>query len=314
MMQILAKSIRAFQSGEGEVLQQECLWLFEEKPRGLACLENSEQKNTLVIGEREVTQLCPTVCNPMDCSLPGSSTHGIFQARTLKWVASSFSRGSSWPRDQTWVSFSLQADSTVWATREAPIINYREVPAIRSDQIRSVAQLCPTLCCPCNKWGQNSIAFECGDKNWVLNPWNNDWTEKVCWLVLSEADFEKELGIQVTYCKSLQGKNVKGGRSWVKQRKPPDFEADLRGNVRRSRIEQGELQTIIWIMTQIWGSVGQPNGELPSKSFPWGIPVFLRCWLGLPLDGVTSAQTEEDLEGTMLLLSRFSRVRLCVTP
>ena len=40
----------------------------------------------------------------MDCSLPGSSVHGMFQARVLEWVAISFSRGSSWPRDQTLVS------------------------------------------------------------------------------------------------------------------------------------------------------------------------------------------------------------------
>ena len=43
----------------------------------------------------EVTQSCPTLCDPMDCSLPGSSVHGIFQARVLEWVAISFSRGSS---------------------------------------------------------------------------------------------------------------------------------------------------------------------------------------------------------------------------
>ena len=52
----------------------------------------------------EVTQLCLTLCNPMDCSLPGSSVHGIFQARILEWVAMSFSRRSSWPRDRTHVS------------------------------------------------------------------------------------------------------------------------------------------------------------------------------------------------------------------
>ena len=43
----------------------------------------------------EVAQSCPTLCDPMDCSLPGSSVHGIFQARVLQWVAISFSRGSS---------------------------------------------------------------------------------------------------------------------------------------------------------------------------------------------------------------------------
>ena len=51
-----------------------------------------------------VAQLCPTLCNPMDCSPAGSSVHEIFQARILEWVAISFSRGSSQPRDRTWVS------------------------------------------------------------------------------------------------------------------------------------------------------------------------------------------------------------------
>ena len=43
------------------------------------------------------TQSCPTLCDPMDGKLPGSSFHGIFQARILEWVAISYSRGSSWP-------------------------------------------------------------------------------------------------------------------------------------------------------------------------------------------------------------------------
>ena len=53
--------------------------------------------------ESEVAQSCPTLCDPMDCSLPGSSIHGIFQARVLEWVAIFFSRGSSQPRDRTQV-------------------------------------------------------------------------------------------------------------------------------------------------------------------------------------------------------------------
>ena len=52
----------------------------------------------------EVAQSCPTVWDTMDCSLPHSSIHGIFQARVLEWVAISFSRGSSQPRDRTQVS------------------------------------------------------------------------------------------------------------------------------------------------------------------------------------------------------------------
>ena len=52
----------------------------------------------------EVAQSCATLCDPMDCSPPGSSVHGIFQARVLDWVAISFSRVSSQTRDQTRVS------------------------------------------------------------------------------------------------------------------------------------------------------------------------------------------------------------------
>ena len=49
-------------------------------------------------------QSCPTLYDPMDCSLPGSSVHGTLQARILEWVAIPLSRGSSRPRDRTWVS------------------------------------------------------------------------------------------------------------------------------------------------------------------------------------------------------------------
>ena len=52
----------------------------------------------------EVAQSCPTLCDPMACSLLGSSVHGIFQAIVLEWIVISFSRGSSQPRDQTQVS------------------------------------------------------------------------------------------------------------------------------------------------------------------------------------------------------------------
>ena len=59
----------------------------------------------------EVAQSCPTLCNPMDRSPPGSPIPGILQARTLEWVAISFSRGSFQPRDRThvqtstWISY-----------------------------------------------------------------------------------------------------------------------------------------------------------------------------------------------------------------
>ena len=66
----------------------------------------------------EVTQLCSTLCDPMDYSLPVSSVHGIFQAKVLEWVVISFSRESSWPRDWTQVSCIAGRFFIIWATRE----------------------------------------------------------------------------------------------------------------------------------------------------------------------------------------------------
>ena len=62
-----------------------------------------------------VAQSCPTLCDPTDCSPPGSPVHGIFQARVLEWVAISFSRESSLPRDWTQVSHIVDRCFTVWA-------------------------------------------------------------------------------------------------------------------------------------------------------------------------------------------------------
>ena len=67
--------------------------------------------------ESEVAQSCPTLCDPMDHSLPGSSVHGILQARILEWVAIPFSRVSSQPRNRTLVSCIADRRFTVWATQ-----------------------------------------------------------------------------------------------------------------------------------------------------------------------------------------------------
>ena len=66
-----------------------------------------------------VTQSCLTLCDPMDCSLPGSSIPGILQARILKWIAMPSSSGSSQPRDRTQVFYIAGRFFTIWATREA---------------------------------------------------------------------------------------------------------------------------------------------------------------------------------------------------
>ena len=72
--------------------------------------------------ESEVADLCLTLGDPMDCSLPCSFIHGIFQARILEWVAISFSRGPSWPRDWTQVSCIRGRPITIWATRESSFL------------------------------------------------------------------------------------------------------------------------------------------------------------------------------------------------
>ena len=68
-----------------------------------------------------VAQSCPTPCDPMGYGLPGSSVHGILQARILEWVAIPFSRGTSQPRTQTLVSCIAGGFFTAWDTKEAPV-------------------------------------------------------------------------------------------------------------------------------------------------------------------------------------------------
>ena len=69
--------------------------------------------------ESEVAQPGLTLCDPMVCSSPGSSIHGIFQGRILEWIATSFSRGSSRPRNWTRISHIVGRLFIVWSTREA---------------------------------------------------------------------------------------------------------------------------------------------------------------------------------------------------
>ena len=94
-----------------------CPWDSPGKNTGVGC--HFLIQCVKVKSESEVSQSCPTLCDPMDCSLQGSSAHGILQAGILEWVVIPFSRGSSLPRDQTSVSCIADRFFTVWATREA---------------------------------------------------------------------------------------------------------------------------------------------------------------------------------------------------
>ena len=87
---------------------------------------NLEVGASVVISESVSCSVVFSSCVPLDCSPPGSSVHGILQARILEWVVIPFSRGSSWPRDRTPVSCIAGRFFTVWATREA-WLNYTYV-------------------------------------------------------------------------------------------------------------------------------------------------------------------------------------------
>ena len=94
-----------------------------------------------------VAQSCLTLCDPMDCSLLGSSLHGIIQAGILEWVAISFSRGSSWLRDQTQVSCIAGRSFTVWCK---PIIGNQINPWQQRQTFNFLCHLTTLSCWNCN--------------------------------------------------------------------------------------------------------------------------------------------------------------------
>ena len=80
-----------------------------------------------------VTQSCPILCDPMNCSVPGSSVHGIFQARILEWGSTPSSKGSFWPRD--WILYIFHGYVNSLSLRHL-------------GNLSELTQFCPTLCNP----------------------------------------------------------------------------------------------------------------------------------------------------------------------
>ena len=99
-----------------DILLYSVLWTTLTKSQSFG-FNNSWRKGCCCC--RLIAKSCPTLSNPMDCSPPGSCVHGISQARILEWVAISLSKGSSRPKDQTWVSCIGKWILYHWATREA---------------------------------------------------------------------------------------------------------------------------------------------------------------------------------------------------
>ena len=130
----------------------------------------------------------------MDCSLLGSSVHGILQARILEWVAISFSRGSSWSRNQTQVSSIAGRFFTNWAMREAP-------PNGKDQEKLGLALV-----------GRALLSFS-SSHVWM---WGLDykeswaWKNWCFWTVVLEKTLESPLG-----CKEIKGVSPKWNQSWI---------------------------------------------------------------------------------------------------
>ena len=110
-----------------------------------------------------VTQLCLTLCDPMDCSPPGSSVHGILQARRLGRVAISFSRRSSQPRDQTRASCIGGRFFTIWAPRGSPHFRVTPAAVLRGDGRRQGQTWEDPLGSNCNslRWDGSGLDESC---------------------------------------------------------------------------------------------------------------------------------------------------------
>ena len=94
-------------------------WPHKTVPKVGTTLAPLALKSVMKVCMYLVAQSCPALCDLIYCSPPGSSVHGILQARVLEWAAIPFSRGSSQPRDWTQVSCIAGGFFTLWATREA---------------------------------------------------------------------------------------------------------------------------------------------------------------------------------------------------
>ena len=122
-----------------------------------------------------VTQSCLTLCKPMDYTPPGSSVHGISQERILEGVAIFFSRGSSWPRDQTHVSCIGRQILYHWATREAPISYCYMVNLFGWQQQTHMRSCIKNFPPNDNIWPHSSVIVLFGVCLSTVKSWDNIW-------------------------------------------------------------------------------------------------------------------------------------------
>ena len=152
------------------------MWHQQETMNQIQCVDTLEKKNNLstdaAAAAAKSLQSCPTLCDPIDGSPSGSTIAGILQARTLEWVAISFSRASSWPRNRTQVSRIAGTFFNSWATREA----HSTAAAAK------LLQSCPTLCDPWDGSPPGSPIhgiLQARTLKWVAISFSNAWKWKV---------------------------------------------------------------------------------------------------------------------------------------
>ena len=125
-------------------------------------------------------QSCPTLCDSMDCNPTGSSVSGIFQARVLEWVATSSSRGSSWPRDRTTVSCVSCIGRQIlshWTTWEAPMCkiytSILKLPTYHVCEISYLIVILMNIFCIIDSMHQTLLYTVVYVLHWSLNLWTN---------------------------------------------------------------------------------------------------------------------------------------------
>ena len=163
------------------------------------------------------TQSCPTLCNPLDYNLPSSSAHGIFQAKILQWVATYYSRGSSWPRDLTHVFCIFCIGRWILyhcATQEAQYCQY----ILHAKLLHLWLTLCNTMACGPPGSSAHGIS-QTRILEWIAilfsrgSFWPRNQTQTSCissrfFTSIEEAKISKDIKIQHPSSRELWSKDV----------------------------------------------------------------------------------------------------------
>ena len=146
-----------------------------------------------------LAQLFVTLCDPKDCKLPGSPVHGIFQARIQKWVANSYSRGSSQPRDQTHIScvYCVAGRFFTWAIGEA-LTDERNQTRHKQMERYNMLLLWKSQYCENNCTNQTNLQIHCNTSQITNGVFHRTRTRRftICMetqkTLKSQSNFEKE--------------------------------------------------------------------------------------------------------------------------